>query len=198
MEGWIQAVLDGGDGGCRGSADFSDSPMRDDELGGVVGMVVRGTRSETGCLASHLSLIPTDILLSSWPPLRELALPRSPYRGLDVYRESDARVFHGRERESVELAGLVRANPVATLVGSGFSGAVDIIEAVFRREFRAAVHAARRTKRIGAALPGGFRLLRATPDRMSSDRGKRVLVLEAQAVLGGAARSFRGATVVAL
>jgi hypothetical protein len=115
--GWVQAELAEATG-YRVSGGFSGGPVWDEELGGVVGMVVV---AESGSPPASY-LIPTSGLLRAWPPLRDLALPRSPFRGLAAFRESDAPVFHGRDDDSAEVASLVRAEPVVALVGPSGSG----------------------------------------------------------------------------
>ncbi|MBL1101990.1 nSTAND1 domain-containing NTPase [Streptomyces coffeae] len=115
-DGWIQADLAAD--GYRVSGGFSGSPVWDEELGAVVGMVTAAESGEPP--ASYL--IPVDSLLRSWEPLRELALPPSPFRGLAAFREADAASFHGRDEESGELAAQVTADRWVCLVGPSGSG----------------------------------------------------------------------------
>ncbi|GHJ39787.1 serine protease [Streptomyces sp. TS71-3] len=115
-DGWVQ--LDLAANGYRVSRGFSGSPVWDDELCGVVGIVVVAESGEPP--ASYL--IPTGALASAWAPLRELALPPSPFRGLAAFRETDAAVFHGRAEETGELARLVATRSWTCLVGPSGSG----------------------------------------------------------------------------
>ncbi|MFR0359467.1 trypsin-like peptidase domain-containing protein [Streptomyces sediminimaris] len=115
-DGWVQLDLTAD--GYRVSGGFSGAPVWDDELNGVVGMVVAAESGEPP--ASYL--LPTRLLAGAWPPLSELALPPSPFRGLAAFRESDASEFHGRARESGEVAGLVAAQPRTLVVGPSGCG----------------------------------------------------------------------------
>ncbi|WP_372411342.1 trypsin-like peptidase domain-containing protein [Streptomyces luteireticuli] len=114
--GWIQADLAAN--GYRITRGFSGGPVWDDGLVGVIGMV---TVAEAGDPPAGY-LIPTDGLLAAWPPLRELALPPSPFRGLVPFQESDAAVFHGRRTETGELVGMLAHERWTTLVGPSGSG----------------------------------------------------------------------------
>ncbi|MEU9707577.1 serine protease [Streptomyces sp. NPDC047967] len=82
--GWIQADLAAG--GYRVSGGFSGSPVWDDELRGVVGMMAVAEEGDPP--ASYL--IPTAGLLDSWPGLRPLVSPPSPLRSLASFQEGDA------------------------------------------------------------------------------------------------------------
>ncbi|MGW2918426.1 nSTAND1 domain-containing NTPase [Streptomyces angustmyceticus] len=115
-DGWIQTDL--ASAGYRVSGGFSGSPVWDEELTAVVGMVAV---AESGDPAASY-LIPTDALLRSWEPLRSLTLPASPFRGLAPFQEADAESFHGREEESDELAAEVTAERQVCLVGPSGSG----------------------------------------------------------------------------
>ncbi|MFE9116158.1 trypsin-like peptidase domain-containing protein [Streptomyces sp. NPDC007172] len=114
--GWVQADL--ATNGYRISRGFSGGPVWDEQLVGVIGMVAVAEAGEPP--AGYL--IPTDGLLSAWVPLRELALPPSPFRGLSHFQEADAPVFHGRRSESSALADLVARERWTALVGPSGSG----------------------------------------------------------------------------
>lgn len=115
-DGWIQTDL--ASDGYRVSGGFSGSPVWDEELSAVVGMVVVAESRDPG--ASYL--IPSDALLRNWEPLRDLTLPPSPFRGLAPFRETDAASFHGRAEESEELTAKVAAERQVCLVGPSGSG----------------------------------------------------------------------------
>ncbi|MCX4626901.1 trypsin-like peptidase domain-containing protein [Streptomyces sp. NBC_01443] len=115
--GWIQADPASREG-YRVTRGFSGSPVWDDRLGGVVGMMVQAEAAEPG--VSYL--IPTTGLLAAWPGLAELALPPSPFRSLSAFQESDAAVFHGRRPESQALAAELTGRRWITLVGPSGSG----------------------------------------------------------------------------
>lgn len=115
--GWVQADL-AGPHGYRISGGFSGSPVWDETLVGVVGMVVV---AESGDPPAGY-LIPTGGLLDAWPRLADIALPPSPFRGLSAFQERDAEVFHGRAADSGELADFVLSHPMVTLVGPSGAG----------------------------------------------------------------------------
>ncbi|MFJ4539372.1 trypsin-like peptidase domain-containing protein [Streptomyces tibetensis] len=115
-DGWVQADLAGG--GYRVSAGFSGSPVWDEELRGVVGMMALAEKDEPP--ASYL--IPTADLLDAWPELRDLALPPSPFRRLLAFEEADAAVFHGRRAESDAVARMVAGERWTAIVGPSGSG----------------------------------------------------------------------------
>ncbi|MHC0433560.1 nSTAND1 domain-containing NTPase [Streptomyces sp. O3] len=114
--GWVQADL--AENGYRVSRGFSGSPVWDEKLVGVVGMVAVAEVDEPP--VSYL--IPTDGLLEAWPELRGLALPPSPFRGLSAFREADAPVFHGRRTETDELVGMLPGAQWTTVVGPSGAG----------------------------------------------------------------------------
>ncbi|MGW3954643.1 nSTAND1 domain-containing NTPase [Streptomyces sp. NPDC004752] len=115
--GWVQADL-AASGRYRVSGGFSGSPVWDDELGGVVGMITVAEAGEPP--ASYL--IPTGTLLAAQPGLRALTLPPSPFRGLAAFREADVDLFHGRAAESTELAEQATGQRWTCLVGPSGCG----------------------------------------------------------------------------
>ncbi|MEV0620596.1 trypsin-like peptidase domain-containing protein [Nonomuraea sp. NPDC050404] len=121
--GWVQADLAGT--GYRVSRGFSGSPVWDEELGAVVGMMALAEEGDPP--ASYL--MPTAGLLAAWPGLRPLALPPSPFRGLSVFEESDAALFHGRRTESEAVAAMVRSERWTAIVGPSGSGKSSLAQA---------------------------------------------------------------------
>ncbi|WP_159050524.1 nSTAND1 domain-containing NTPase [Streptomyces cellostaticus] len=121
--GWVQADLAGG--GYRVSRGFSGSPVWDEQLGAVVGMMALAEEGEPP--ASYL--IPTAGLLDAWPGLRRLALPPSPFRSLEPFGESDAALFHGRRAESEAVARMVTAERWTAIVGPSGSGKSSLAQA---------------------------------------------------------------------
>ncbi|MGW8398015.1 nSTAND1 domain-containing NTPase [Streptomyces lydicus] len=115
-DGWVQADLAGN--GYPVSRGFSGTPVWDDKLAGVVGMITVAESSQPP--VSYL--IPTSGLLTSWPELRGVALPPSPFRGLSAFEEADATVFYGRRAESDGVAQAVDAERWVTVVGPSGCG----------------------------------------------------------------------------
>ncbi len=122
--GWIQ-VDAAGPTGYPIAPGFSGAPVWDDELAGVVGMVVAADTATT----SAGYVIPTEWLLDAWPDLRMNAIPPSPYRGLLPFRDKDQDFFFGRETQSGELAAQVSGQPVVTVIGASGSGKTSLVQA---------------------------------------------------------------------
>ncbi|HEV2633502.1 MAG TPA: trypsin-like peptidase domain-containing protein [Actinocrinis sp.] len=123
-EGWVE--VDRAGGGHRIAPGFSGSPVWDDALAGVVGMVAVGESGHTP--AGYL--IPTHRLVEAWPGLGELILPPpSPFRSLEPYEESDKDIFHGRHADSERVAGAVGAQRTTTLVGPSGCGKSSLVRA---------------------------------------------------------------------
>jgi len=88
-------------------AGFSGAPVWDEQLQGVVGMIVASSQPATTKAAFA---IPSDVLIASWPQLASLMrplVPRNPYKGLQAFTEHDARDFFGRETLIEALATVV-------------------------------------------------------------------------------------------
>ncbi|MQY20291.1 nSTAND1 domain-containing NTPase [Nocardia macrotermitis] len=114
--GWVQADLAGS--GYQVSPGFSGGPVWDDELAGVVGMMVAAESGQPP--VSYL--IPTENLLAAWPGLRAHVVPPSPFRGLRPFYEADAAAFHSRDAESDRVARTVGEQRWTTLVGPSGCG----------------------------------------------------------------------------
>jgi hypothetical protein len=184
--GWLQAELAEPEG-YRVGRGFSGAPVWDEELGAVVGMVVA---AETGSPAVSY-LIPTDALLAAWPPLRRLALPELPFKGLDAFREDDAGLFHGRDEESRDLADLVRTEPVVTLVGPSGCGKSSLAMAgvvpLLRRDGFAAVVLRPSSGSSPLAALAAALLPLAEPDTTGLRRLTRIRELETELTVHGLA-----------
>lgn len=122
-DGWIQ--LDLAAAGYRVSKGFSGSPVWDETLGGVVGMVAVAEMGEPPASYS----IPTGRILAELPELRDVARPPSPFRGLSAFEEADAAVFHGRRTESDVVASMLGPRRWVTVVGPSGSGKSSLVMA---------------------------------------------------------------------
>jgi hypothetical protein len=87
-------------------------------------------------------LIPVEALMRAWPPLAE------PYRGLQAFREEDARYFFGREALSERLWQSFEHHPLTLLIGTSGSGKSSLVNAGFLPRLRS---------------QEGWRLVRITP-----------------------------------
>ena len=80
--------------GYRVQPGFSGGPVWDEQLDGVVGMVVAADDDST---IKTAYIIPSHVIIEEYPQLKEHAHPRCPYRGLFAFREQDEEFFFGRE-----------------------------------------------------------------------------------------------------
>ncbi|MDA3647773.1 trypsin-like peptidase domain-containing protein [Saccharopolyspora indica] len=99
---------------------FSGAPVWDEELAGVVGMVV--TVSARSGTTAHL--VPTTALGAAWT-----TPARNPYRGLRSFREEDAELFHGRDADADRLFDLVRRRDIVAVAGPSGSGKSSLVRA---------------------------------------------------------------------
>ena len=85
-------------------AGFSGAPVWDEQLQGVVGMIVASSQPTT---AKAAFAIPSDVLSAAWPQLASIMrspVPRNPFKGLNAFTENDSRDFFGRDNLIEELA----------------------------------------------------------------------------------------------
>ncbi len=133
---WIQ-IEDVKAQGFAAGPGFSGTPVWDEQLQGVVGMVVAASRlAET----RTAFVIPLDVLATAWPLLTvPQGQPRNPYKGLRPFTQRDAVDFFGREaviEKVVELVNsLVTEQPVSsstrllTILGPSGAGKSSLIMA---------------------------------------------------------------------
>ncbi|MCI2419043.1 trypsin-like peptidase domain-containing protein [Saccharopolyspora sp. K220] len=99
---------------------FSGAPVWDEELAGVVGMVVTtAARNET---TAHL--VPTTALGDAWT-----TPARNPYRGLRPFQEEDAELFHGRDADIDRLVQLAAQQEIVAIAGPSGSGKSSLVRA---------------------------------------------------------------------
>ena len=105
----------------RISPGFSGAPVWDEDLGGVIGMLVA---AERGTGESVAYLVPAAELVGLRPGLQ-----RCPYRGLEPFREEDADLFHGREEDVARITASVLDHALVTVVGASGSGKSSLVRA---------------------------------------------------------------------
>ncbi|HWU10771.1 MAG TPA: trypsin-like peptidase domain-containing protein [Streptomyces sp.] len=118
-KGWVQ--LSRADGQTvRVTGGFSGSPVWDNALGAVVGMIVAAepVRDDQQAYMLHLGALADEI-----PALAGTFLAPAPFRGLEPFREEDADVFFGREEDTETVVRALRGDHAAvTLCGPSGCG----------------------------------------------------------------------------
>ncbi|WP_329470474.1 serine protease [Streptomyces sp. NBC_01723] len=118
-KGWVQ--LSRADGQTvRVTGGFSGSPVWDNALGAVVGMIVAAepARDDQQAYMLHLGALADEI-----PALADALLAPTPFRGLEPFREEDADVFFGREEDTETVVTALRGDRAAvTLCGPSGCG----------------------------------------------------------------------------
>jgi conflict system STAND superfamily ATPase/trypsin-like peptidase len=121
--GWVQ-IEDVKETGYRVQPGFSGTPVWDDDLEEVVGMVVA---AEARAEIKAAFTIPVNVLLESWPELDQLAPLPCPYQGLRAFQQQHASYFFGREEFTEKLVQAVQEQPLTAVVGPSGSGKSSVV-----------------------------------------------------------------------
>ncbi len=121
--GWVQ-IEDIKESGYRVQPGFSGGAIWDEQLDGVVGMVVA---ADTDPTIKAAYMIPTHVLIKAWPQLEQEAIPACPYRGLSAFREKDAPYFFGRKALTQRLVDAIARKPLVAVIGSSGSGKSSVV-----------------------------------------------------------------------
>lgn len=130
--GWIQLEAVNVPG-HRVAQGFSGTPVWDEQLDGVVGMVVEADM-QTSVKTAYI--IPTALLIKAWPNLGEQAIAPCPYQGLFAFREANEPYFFGRETYVQQLIEMVHNKPLVMVVGPSGSGKTSVVFAGFLPHLR--------------------------------------------------------------
>ncbi|MBB5955144.1 WD40 repeat protein/energy-coupling factor transporter ATP-binding protein EcfA2 [Saccharothrix tamanrassetensis] len=103
---------------------FSGSPVIDDDLGAVVGMVVEVEARREHRIGYALS---GAALHDAWPELAATAAQPSPFRGLEPFRPQDAEYFFGRGQRADELTGRLDRDGVLVVTGPSGCGKSSLV-----------------------------------------------------------------------
>lgn len=103
---------------------FSGSPLIDDELSAVIGMVVEVERKREHRIGYALS---GTVLHETWPELAAAAAQPSPFRGLEPFQENDSEYFFGRERRTTELVEQLERDGVVVVTGPSGCGKSSLV-----------------------------------------------------------------------
>ncbi|MEU0947241.1 trypsin-like peptidase domain-containing protein [Streptomyces canus] len=124
--GWLQIEAERATG-RRIQPGYSGAPVWVEAVRAVAGMVVASDQGGTDRVAY---VIPTDSLVRSWPDLlEELAVPPTPYRGLNAFRPVDSKIFFGRDELVSRLVDALADRPLTALVGASGSGKSSVADA---------------------------------------------------------------------
>jgi WD40 repeat protein len=121
--GWVQ-VEDVKTTGYSVAPGFSGTPVWDEQVEGVVGMVVVAERRAD---VKAAFIIPASKLVEAWPQLRQQAIPPCPYRGLFAFREQDAPFFFGRETFTQQMQQAVAEDALVAVIGASGSGKSSVV-----------------------------------------------------------------------
>ncbi len=120
--GWVQ--LDHDLGRMCVAPGFSGTAVWDKLENAAVGIIVSTNTRENVRLAY---MIPVASLIRAWPMLDEHSRPPNPYRGLEAFREQDARFFMGREHDVRHVLNALQHRPFVTVVGASGSGKSSLL-----------------------------------------------------------------------
>jgi hypothetical protein len=121
--GWIM-IEDVKETGFRVQPGFSGGPVWDEQLNGVVGMVV-AAEDDSSIKAAYI--IPVNALIEASPHLKQRAVPQCPYRGLFAFREQDEQFFFGREVFTKQMVDAIHRNSLLAVVGPSGSGKSSVV-----------------------------------------------------------------------
>ncbi|TXL86617.1 trypsin-like peptidase domain-containing protein [Streptomyces sp. IB2014 016-6] len=118
-EGWFQ--LSRADGqAAHVQRGFSGSPVWDNELGAVVGLLVAAQPQQD---AQQAYVLRTRSVLREVPSLASVVSPPTPFRGLAPFQEHDADVYFGRDTDIERVVTALRgADTAVTLYGPSGCG----------------------------------------------------------------------------
>ncbi|MGW7197654.1 nSTAND1 domain-containing NTPase [Streptomyces chryseus] len=117
--GWIQ-LSRANDEAVHVKGGFSGSPVWDNKLGAVVGMMVAAQSVRE---AQQAFVLRTRTLLKEVPDLAPYVSPATPFRGLSAFQEDDADVFFGRDDDIERVVTALRGDqPTVTVYGPSGCG----------------------------------------------------------------------------
>ncbi|WP_433364992.1 trypsin-like peptidase domain-containing protein [Streptosporangium sp. CA-115845] len=124
-QGWLQ-VENTRSGGRVIAPGFGGAAVWDTQHGAMIGIVVAHDPRVEHRTAF---VIPAELIIRVWPELVDRSLAASPYRGLDVFGESDAELFFGREEEAKALAAKTLRAGLTAVFGPSGCGKSSLLQA---------------------------------------------------------------------
>lgn len=103
---------------------FSGSPLIDDRLSAVVGMVISVESKQERRIGYALS---GNALYEAWPELADLAAQPSPFRGLEPFGVNDFERFFGRKAQALDLVERLSDTPTAVVTGPSGIGKTSFV-----------------------------------------------------------------------
>ncbi len=105
----------------RVESGFSGTAVWSVQENAVCGMTV----SRLSSAASYM--IPAAALIQAFPELDRFSRPVNPYRGMEAFREKDARFYFGRETDAATLRGKIEQQPFTAVIGASGSGKSSLV-----------------------------------------------------------------------
>jgi Trypsin-like peptidase domain len=103
---------------------FSGSPLIDQDLGAVIGMLTSVESKPDRRVAYAL---PGATLHAAWPLLADLGAQRSPFRSLEPFQQADAEHFFGRDSCAREVADRLDQDGRGLITGPSGSGKSSLV-----------------------------------------------------------------------
>uniref|UniRef100_UPI0040570036 nSTAND1 domain-containing NTPase n=1 Tax=Candidatus Electronema sp. TaxID=2698783 RepID=UPI0040570036 len=72
-------------------------------------------------------MIPAAALIQAFPELDRCSRPVNPYRGMEAFREKDARFYFGREADAAALRQKIEQQPFTAIIGASGSGKSSLV-----------------------------------------------------------------------
>ncbi|MCI5162845.1 MAG: hypothetical protein D3917_12685, partial [Candidatus Electrothrix sp. AX5] len=118
-KGWVEIHHQGNELVEEG---FSGTAVWAVERNVVCGMIVSVLDRKNNATVAYM--IPAAVLFKAFP---DMPLPVNPYRGLEVFREQDARFYFGRDKAVARLRKTAEKQPFTAVIGASGSGKSSLV-----------------------------------------------------------------------
>ncbi|CAK8724116.1 hypothetical protein GCAAIG_14100 [Candidatus Electronema halotolerans] len=128
---WANGVLQGLTGKGWAEIHHADSGSVAPGFSGTAVWSVR-ENAVCGMTVSSLSsaasyMIPAAALIQAFPEMDRFSRPANPYRGMEAFREKDARFYFGREADADTLKEKIDTQPFTAVIGASGSGKSSLV-----------------------------------------------------------------------
>ncbi|MCI5157483.1 MAG: hypothetical protein D3906_03420 [Candidatus Electrothrix sp. AUS1_2] len=120
-KGWVEIHHQGSE---LVEAGFSGTAVWSAEKNAALGMTVSILNRQNARVAY---MIPAALLIKAFPELDRHSRPANPYRGLEVFREEDARFYFGRASDADALREMIIRQPFTAVIGASGSGKSSLV-----------------------------------------------------------------------